>query len=114
MTGIHTPSALEGIVVADANTATLIARYSEAKRQAEDAKNRAEALRDSIMDQMEAQNARKFSDELGEILVARTEVQTPLAVDIPRLQREYADVFAVVVKPRSKFYRLNLPRLSRR
>jgi hypothetical protein len=107
-------SALEGIVVADATAATLIARYSEAKRQAEDAKNRADALRDTILETMTALGARKLSDDLGEILIARTEVQTPLAVDIPRLQREFPDVFGVVVKPRSKFYRLNLPRLSRR
>lgn len=107
-------SALEGIVVADANTATLIARYSEAKRQADDAKARVEKLRDSINAQMDAQNARKFADDLGDILIARTEVTTPEAVDIPRLKDRHPEAYADTVKPRSKFYRLNLPRLSRR
>lgn len=110
----HIASELEGIVAADASTAALVTRYAEAKRAAEDAEDRVKALRASIMEKFEAANALKFSDDLGEIIVARTEVQTPLAVDIPRLQREYPDVFSVVVKPRSKFYRLNLPRLSRR
>jgi hypothetical protein len=113
MSEVHSPS-LEGIVVADATAATLIARYAEAKRQDEDAKNRADSLRNTIMTTMDALGARKFSDDLGEILIARTEVTTPEAVDIARLKTRHPVAYADTVKPRSKFYRLNLPRLSRR
>lgn len=110
---VGTASELEGIVAADATTAALVTRYAEAKRAEEDAKDRVTALRDVLMEKFDAANARKFSDELGEVIIARTEVQTPLAVDIPRLQREHPAIFAEVVKPRSKFYRLNLPRIGR-
>lgn len=113
MTGI-TASTLEGIVVADASVATLVAKYSEAKRQAEDAEERVEALKRSLHAKFDAADARKFADEEGEILIARSEVQTPLRVDIPKLQRIAPAVYADVLMPRGKFFRLTLPRLSRR
>lgn len=111
---VHTASALEGIVTADAPTAVLVARYAEAKRQAEDAENRVQALRTSLMEKFEAANALKFEDELGEVLIARTEVLTPEAVDISRLKREFPEAYAATAKERRKFFRLTLPRISRR
>lgn len=106
-------SELEGIVAADANTAALVTRYAEAKRAADEAEARVKALRGSLLEKFDAASASKFSDDLGDVLIARTEVQGPERVDIPMLKRIAPEVYSLVVKPGSKFYRINLPRIRR-
>lgn len=113
MTSIITPSELEGIVAADAKVAAKITRYAEAKRAMDEAEARVKSLRADVLADFDTFGASKFTDSLGDVLIARTEVTGPERIDIPMLKRIAPEVYSLVASPGSKFYRINLPRLRR-
>lgn len=110
MTEIATPAEVENIVTADTDTAVLIARYSEVKREIDAAERRAKSLRDALMDAFVVKGASVFTDASGQTLLTRVEADSPQGYDFALLARLAPKALARAMKPRTKHYRLNLPR----
>lgn len=104
---------LEGIVEADAATATLIATYMEAKRVEDDARARTEELRTKLLKSFEAEGAAKFIDATGDVLLARVKVLNPQAYNWDLLKRLAPKAVQRAMLPRTSHYRLNPPRVGR-